>query len=189
MLSTISDAIFDGLQGITVNHGMTDKQVMIFCEDFLEIYYTDSLEDLIMMFKYLRRGELGTIYNRLDVPTLFEAYKVYLGIKDAERTKIKGVERNDSNIYQRAEIVLKAAKIEKLEMKPEKMENKNTKRVNDLEHFENFKNDLPTAAPGMLNAALRMYSSKGVSQTFPEYLELIKSEIHSRKAIPEIDQS
>ena len=103
ILAAILAVVVEGLEGINVNHGMTDKMIKIFSEDFLEVFYTDSLEDLILFFKYLRRGELGTIYNRLDVPTLFDAYRKYLDIKWAE--KEKGIHGNKESIYDRAALI------------------------------------------------------------------------------------
>lgn len=181
MLSMI---VIDGLEGITVNHGMTDKQVNIFCEDFLEVHKTDSLEDLKMMFKYLRRGQLGTIYNRLDVPTLFDAYKKYEEIRADEKDKLRMEQKgsNQKNVYEVAtKAVENARKYKDLDIEIGILTVKKVKHKNDIQHFEDFKDLLSVASTEMIKSAMDYWSTKTRKQTHPEYLEAINSEINSRK--------
>ena len=153
----ILQIVMDGVNAIGLE--VTDKQLEIFSEDFLEVYYTDSLEDLVMMFKYLRRGELGTIYNRLDVPTLFEAYKKYLD-KKWER-KEKELKTHKESLYDRAALI--ASLIDKKQFtEPEKK--------TELERFETLKAELKRMNLNQLGLMLRY-------ETNPQFIEVIQKEI------------
>jgi len=86
------------LQAFNVSQSMTADQIMLFAEDFYETYYTDTLDDLKLMFSMVRRGEIGKIYNRIDGLIVFEWYREYLEKKyEAREREMQNDKKNHNN--------------------------------------------------------------------------------------------
>jgi len=68
------------LDAINVNNTMNSTQVGILINLCLEDIETKNLklEDYKLFFKLVIKGEFGVIYNRVDVPSLFEMIKKYI---------------------------------------------------------------------------------------------------------------
>lgn len=62
-------------------------QIIILAGDLYEKFRTDTLEDVIMMFKMARQGEFGKVY-KFDTFTVMDWANAYLDRKSEEREKI-----------------------------------------------------------------------------------------------------
>lgn len=80
--------VTQGLAAFGSKNKMTGPMISLWVNDFLELYYTDSFEDLAMMFKLARQQQLSKDYHYVDGLLLFEWYKQYLQLKLDKREKI-----------------------------------------------------------------------------------------------------
>ncbi len=79
-----------GLQFFHVSQPMTDNQIIAFVSDYFERYYTDTIDDLILMFKSARQGKYGKTFKMIDQTILFEWYIRFLNEKfDVKEDLIK----------------------------------------------------------------------------------------------------
>lgn len=76
------------LSVFNINKPMNADQILLFAEDFFDTYYTDTLDDLKLMFKEVRVGNIGDIYGRIDGQVLFGWYRQYLEKKYEVRERI-----------------------------------------------------------------------------------------------------
>lgn len=88
LVSAICKIVEDKIRNFNFTMPMTAEQRVVFAEEFIDLYYTDTLEDLVMMFRYAIAGRIGSRYNTCDPRTLFEWYKEYLDIKLQEKERI-----------------------------------------------------------------------------------------------------
>jgi len=79
--------VVEGLKSFGDKNKLTPQNISLWVNDFLEIYYTDSFEDLAMMFKLARQGRFKDDFHHIDGILLFKWYKEYLEIKLDEKEK------------------------------------------------------------------------------------------------------
>lgn len=70
-----------------IGREMENFQIQILAGDLYERFQTDTLDDIILMFKMARQGEFGKVYT-LDVLQINLWAEKYLDKKSAEREKI-----------------------------------------------------------------------------------------------------
>lgn len=113
----------EGLEGI--GHEMSSKAIALWATDFIEIYYTDSLEDLAMMLKLARTSQLSKCYGKADSAQLFAWYIEYLDIKLDEKEK---------QIVKKKEEIIDKADLKKIHETYKKLKKK--KRDNRPDHIK-----------------------------------------------------
>jgi hypothetical protein len=94
---------------ISVGSGMNEDQVLELAEMILESAKEDNLglEDVLLFLGELVAGKIGTLYNRLDIPTFFELFEVYRqrrykairDIRDEEEAQFKALPVNDRFVH------------------------------------------------------------------------------------------
>lgn len=88
IIHTIAIMVDKYLNAFNVKQQMDAEQIVLFAEDFFDTYYTDTLDDLKLMFKEVRVGNIGDIYGRIDGQVLFGWYRQYLEKKYEVRERI-----------------------------------------------------------------------------------------------------
>jgi len=81
----VAGIVAEVLQPFKEKNKMSLGDIALWTEDFLELYYTDSFEDLAMMFKLARQGQLSQDYHLIDGVKLFGWYKEWLELKWNEK--------------------------------------------------------------------------------------------------------
>lgn len=67
---------------------ITDEQSLYAAFDLIDMFAYDKFEDIVMMFKMARKGELGNTYQRLDYETILNVWaKNYLELKAETRER------------------------------------------------------------------------------------------------------
>ena len=79
--------VLKGLSAFNVKNNMSDLQVEIFIDDFMDMYKHESLADLKLCLKNARLGVYGTHYNSIDQLTIMNWFKQYLAEKADARQK------------------------------------------------------------------------------------------------------
>jgi len=135
----------DGLDSI--DHEMSSKAIALWATDFIEIYYTDSLEDLAMMLKLARTSQLSKCYGKADSSQLFAWYIEYLHIKlDEKERQIrkKKEERIDKADLKKIHEIYKKLREKKTDNRPDHIKTleakiKQARKYQDLFTTKQFK--------------------------------------------------
>lgn len=118
-------------------------QIKILAGDLYDIFKTDTIEDIILMFKMARKGEFGKLY-KFDTMTISDWAQTYLEKKSEERenlyherkvTKISSNEKDGYLTPERLQELRKLKEIEDLKCKERIKKIEKPPRVNDLEGF------------------------------------------------------
>lgn len=85
LLLIVRTAILNCASQFKYSENMTPMQAYVLAEDILDKMKYDSLEDILLLLKMARRGELGSNKGRLDADVLFNLFlPVYNEIKAAQ---------------------------------------------------------------------------------------------------------
>jgi hypothetical protein len=81
---------------INVGSKLNDYQVATLASDILDFCQNETLEDIVMLFKMARKGELGNKIFRLDSMVIFQEWMpAYLEIKYQEKERALERERSE----------------------------------------------------------------------------------------------
>lgn len=168
------------LSAFNIAKPMTAEQILLFAEDFYETYYTDTLDDLKLMFKEVRLGNIGTIYNRIDGQVIFEWYRVYLEMKYEAREKLIR-EQKDEN----ANVLNGLSKSEKLQKLVDRYRiNPKVEKENDNAlTFNSWKDTLPYFTDQQLEAQLKEFTDRSLlSGAYQSHIIALQEEKEKRNA-------
>ena len=88
LLAVIRTAIFNTARSFKYSENMTPMQAYVLADDLLDKMKYESLEDVLLLLKMGRRGELGTNKGRFDSDILFNLFlPVYLDKKSQQYEK------------------------------------------------------------------------------------------------------
>jgi hypothetical protein len=77
------------LKSINVTNTLTDFQQQELVMHLVENYPHETLNDFVLMFKRVRHGYYGPIYNRIDITVISEYMSKYLEAKAYERENVE----------------------------------------------------------------------------------------------------
>jgi hypothetical protein len=77
------------LKSINVTNTLTDFQQQELTMHLVENYPHETLNDFVLMFKRVRHGYYGPIYNRIDITVISEYMSKYLEAKAYERENLE----------------------------------------------------------------------------------------------------
>jgi hypothetical protein len=77
------------IKSINVTNTLTDFQKQELVMHLVENYPHETLNDFVLMFKRVRHGYYGPIYNRIDITVISEYMSKYLEAKAYERENIE----------------------------------------------------------------------------------------------------
>lgn len=153
--------------------------------DLYDYFKHESLEDIALMLKMARTGQLGSGKGRLDSDTLFNVFiPKYLELKAEEREKEH--RRNKSNF---AQVKMSEESFEKFNAISEKLRiNKESKKAEEVvpvvNHHQIYMNKLKAGIPKLtdkqLEDNLKNLLASG-QEIFKEAIKIIQTEIDTRK--------
>jgi hypothetical protein len=177
---------------INVGQKLNDLQTATLASDLLDFCQNETLEDIVMLLKMARKGELGAKIYRLDAMVIFQEWlPVYLDLKYKERER--ALERNKS-----------ARAAEELEATKEKWNVKSLEAIQKIrvglithkakpippkeDYLQNstnfqavFKRELKEISTKELKKLKKQYKLR---QSHQVYLQLVKDELKSRVKPP-----
>lgn len=188
-------------------------QIQILAGDIYEKFKTDSLDDVILMFKMARQGDFGKVY-KCDTFEIMEWSNKYLDFKSASREKLikqrkKEADPQPSNgkyfsdlpimLQERFANIVKPKKnfiprkaadmlttektIRDLEKPKEKQEVLKTEKSEALFSYDAFLKNLKTNVSKMYDAALQKAFENTTKSTHPEVWDIFNTEIELRKTL------
>ncbi len=192
---------------------LEDYQIQILAGDIYEKFKTDSLDDVILMFKMARQGDFGKVY-KCDTFEIMEWATKYLEHKSATRERLilkkkkqqepeaatgksfhelpKELQEKFSKIGKTRLITRKASDmmtIEKtlrdLEKPKAKQEVLKTEKSETLFSYEAFLKNLSETVGKMYDEALHKAFENITKSTHPEVWEILNTEIELRKTLKE----
>lgn len=180
----ICEIVTKKLDNFNLTLPMTKEQTVVFAEEWVALYYTDTLEDLVMMFRYVISGRVGKIYNRVDPRTLFEWYREYLEIKLAEKEVLHkekiGVVRPEPKKEKREMPPQLLELIEKLKKKPFK-ESSNEKTEKFKPTQEKFVASFKGLSLGELTSLQKQLKNASIHGNYDDELKEIKELIENKQ--------
>jgi hypothetical protein len=90
LIKAISFVIINGCESFNIKGNINKHQAFVLSSDLVEMYRTESVEDIIMMFKYARLGKLNDkpIWRVDSQVILGEWFPAYLELKAEELEKV-----------------------------------------------------------------------------------------------------
>lgn len=145
---------------LNVRNGFTEEQASVLALDLTEIFEYDTLEDVVLMFKYARQGKLGKVYERLDPEFVTGTFVPnYLELKAIEResnhSRTKGELNGMSNFKWDKEDVKKFNVDEKL-VNPTKLGQRMREKIEVVERPQVILKDRKQFLDEMLLQVKRM---------------------------------
>lgn len=81
--------ISDTLQFFNVGNTMSPSQIDMTVELIMEAYASYKVDDWVLCFKRAKRGDYGTVFNRIDGNVIFDWFEKYIEERDAEFERIR----------------------------------------------------------------------------------------------------
>jgi hypothetical protein len=116
---------------------LSETQIKLLVEDVIEVYKHESFEDLVLLFRNIRRGEYGKIYGKLNMIYIREAMAQYLENKYSKLESHLHNEKTEETAHAfktRKEYLEAVEEGMKAQRKVHKMQG-----VKDLEEYNRFK--------------------------------------------------
>jgi hypothetical protein len=170
---------------------MNDVQAVQTASLLLEQYPYETIEDLMLCLKNAKIGKYGKVYNRIDGQVIFEWFKLYLDEKYERFEQIKREEnlshreKISETIMPFADQILEVSR--KAIEKQVKSEHKNPVRINDVTHFEKFKEMVETTMTKedliSFRKSYENENSKHHFAKFDKYIEVIDEKLNAINSI------
>lgn len=186
----IATIVIESLTYFNVKQTMTEDQIMVFAMDFTEKYYTDSTDDLLMMFKLARQNALSPHYNVIDSTKLFEWYTEYLEkrshVREAEMKREASVTVVDTLIEtsEKGWETLKQIQEMLNKKRVEEINKSYSKTESDLE----LRRSLELCMPYMRSKELKekieeLRRGSPYSNGFDDIINMLEEELNSRNPV------
>lgn len=83
---------------LNMKQKFNDEQASILALDLTEIFSYETLEDVVLMFKYARQGKFSKTYERLDSEVITRIWvPEYLELKSIERERLHNQKKGELN--------------------------------------------------------------------------------------------
>lgn len=117
-----------------VKQKFTDEQASMLALDLAEVLHYETLEDVVMMYKYARQGKIGSNEYKLDGQTVMQKWvPEYLELKaiekENEHLKNKG-EKNGMTFFEWKKEDLDKFKVDNIETIPVKLGQRMKEKIN-----------------------------------------------------------
>lgn len=103
---SITNVIGYMMKYFQVTSPMTTEQAVVFAQDFIREYPTDTIEDLLLCLREARSGKYGKTYHTIDSVKLFDWWKQYVEAKYEMIERLNQNEKHDQ--YKVAEDIVSA---------------------------------------------------------------------------------
>lgn len=176
-------------QSFSFNNKMSDAQITTCAFDLMELMAYETLEDIVLLFKMARQGQLGGRIFRIDSHVITqEWYPNYMELR-VEEVEKKQTEKKTIDLMSKQEWSEESQqKLEELKKKLhyDRMERKKNSRgsttVSPLNNSELFKEELKHFVTTATNKELtKMLEKYGNRRENTEYAQIVKDELEQRK--------
>lgn len=182
LLNVIRSAILNTARSFKYSENMTPMQAFVLADDLLDKMKFETLEDILLMLKMGRRGELGSNKGRFDSEILFNLFlPTYLDIKAAQYEKHNEFIVNDEPLTaeekaNQQKLIDELHKAWKADRKP-----KEQRVFEPIDHHAKFINDLKQLVGSMTNDELRIELSRAKANKVWDAHEIYSNELKQRK--------
>mgnify|MGYP000073656786 CR=1 FL=1 len=177
---------------LNVGQKLNDLQIATLASDLLDFCQNETLEDMVILFKMARKGELGTKIYRLDSMVILQEWMpVYLDLKYQE--KERELQRKKSELAAAEMEASKEVWESEYSKKWRQMqvalitENKPTKPPKEdyLQNSDSFKKVLALELKKMsLKQLKKLKKIYALRLSHAPYLSIVKDEIKTRVKLP-----
>lgn len=185
LLLIVRTAILNTATQFKYSENMTPMQAYVLAEDLLEKMKYDSLEDILLMLKMARRGELGSNKGRLDADVLFNLFLPAYNEKKAEQWeeihRLAKIQRQKKEAtidteaaaynHQRLTDMINYMKSERT---------KNQKAQSTVDYHALFIQELPKVVHRLSNQQLNQEIEKAKEANLLDAVEIYQTEIDRR---------
>ena len=165
---------------------MEDFQMKILAGDLYERFRTDTLDDIILMFKMARQGEFGKVY-RVDSFAIMEWVPLYLEHKSAERERLIQEKKLEERKKSRAPTPMSEDARKKFEELQNRLRQTAAKRREPftikgaLASLGNFLAELPETSMNLTDKELK-HEIERTAHAIPQAYEILVLEQERRRA-------
>jgi len=173
-----------------MNLKLNDNQTLQLAVDLLDVFRNESIEDIILMFKYARQGKIGGKIFKLDSQTIFNSWvPSYLELKAIERErriaqnkleqhKIERDNKNEENVPYHPRVVKEFSKLQK------KIQKKRTEKRKIIGHhmtsIDAFVEHLPETCKYLTDEQLQKEIKKAEYQKMTAAVNIYMTEVKIR---------
>lgn len=177
---------------VTGNKKLESYQIKVLAGDLYDRFRTDTVDDIILMFKMMRTGELGKIGYAESFNEKLSAYtELYLIHKSEEREKL--IEKQKRKIRQRETISAPMtdeafAKFEELQKRLTTKDSISREAFSiskALQSLDGYLETLPEASTKLSDSDLK-FELKRTQNTSPEAFEILSLELERRKQLKKV---
>lgn len=171
-----------------MNNKLNDNQIILLSIDLLDVFSYETIEDVVMMFKLARRGQLGTKIYRLDSQIIFQEWvPTYLELKAVEREKqhLEVKEKNKIDFNSKSNWNDESKKnlrklINKISIKKEPKKN----NVGAMKNKKEFIKELKVNCKRMSKKSLKQVIEKWSKMVhYTDYMDILKTELKNRNIL------
>ncbi len=175
-------------QSFSFNNKMSDAQITTCAFDLMELMAYESLEDIVLLFKMARQGQLGGKIFRVDSHIITQEWlPVYMDLK-AEELEMQQKEKKTIDLMskeewseesqQKLEELNKKLHYDRMERKKSSWNHITTSPLNNSELFiKELKFFVETATKKELNKMLEKYGNRRENAV---YVQIVKDELERR---------
>lgn len=190
VLQILQIAILNTARSFKYSENMTPMQAYVLADDLLDKMKYESLEDVLLMLKMGRRGELGSNKGRFDSDVLFTLFlPAYNEIKAEQWEEKKRVEKLEREKKEQEDLaapreynvdyVDKLHKAWKESKKPKVVTS--TSPLPEINHHERFMMNLRYVVSSMTNSELQKEMIRAKKNKAFDAYEIYELELNSRK--------
>lgn len=158
---------------------MNDDQILILSMDFLEVYKYETIEDIIMMFKMVRQGQIGGKIFYLDSHIILNEWMPeYLELKAREREESHA--KNKSNDTELNDVQLKALDQYNEKKKEQGEEKQEEFQLMSNDSYGNWIKHLPETCKHLTLHELKVQIKRAKNTTDKKPFEIYTNELNRR---------
>lgn len=190
LIAVVRTSILNTARSFKYSENMTPMQAYVLADDLIDKMKYETLEDILLMLKMGRRGELGSNKGRFDSEIVFNLFvPAYLDIKAAQYEKknefivddTDDVPLPDEEKEKQQKLVDKLHKLWKADRKPKVLTiNSVVPENNDHVHFMNKLHMIVTS---MTNSELKNEMIRAKNNKAFDAYEIYEMELKSRKNV------
>ena len=187
VLQILQIAILNTARSFKYSESMTPMQAYVLADDLLDKMKYESLEDILLMLKMGRRGELGSNKGRFDSDVLFTLFlPAYNEIKTEqweEKKRVEKLEREKKEQEEYSETKSVPEFVQKLHdewVKNKKVTVKKQEVFEPVDHHANFIKQLLPIVATMTNTELKNEMIRAKNNKVFDAYEIYENELKRR---------
>lgn len=187
VIEIIRSALLNAAKVFKYSENLQIYPATILATDLLEKMKYDSLEDVLIMFRMARRGELGNSKGRLDADVIFGTflpkYNELKALQWEEKARLEKIENQKTSIRDDEKRTNNSALVEQLHKKfmERNRIDRSLKSIELVDHHKSFIQMLPSVVGGLTEKELAQEMSKAKRNRMWDAYKIYETELNSRK--------